>query len=237
MLNRIAEGVFEVTSELRMGPGFYLPVRSTVLTLENGELAVISPVKMSDETVAQIDAVGRVTHLVAPNLLHHLFLGPAIARWPGARIHGVKGLARKRADLTFHEVLGENEAALGQSVACVALEGAPQMNEVVLLHKPSRTLVVTDLIFNIQEPKGALTALFLRIMGTYRRLNVSRLVRLAMKDRARVAASTQRIASLDFDRLIVAHGAILETDAKRRLAPIFQWLLGNDVKVLPLATT
>ena len=225
MLNRIAEGVHEVTADLKLAPAFYLPVRSTVLALEKNELAVVSPVAMTDETAAQIDALGKVTHLVAPNLLHHLFLGPAIKRWPDARVHGAPGLAQKRTSLTFHEVLGENSAALGPSIASVFLEGAPQMNEVVLLHKPSRTLVVTDLIFNIREPHGALTAFFLRVMGTHRRLAQSRLVRFAMKDRARVAASAKRIASMDFDRLVVAHGDVIETDAKRQLEPIFQWML------------
>lgn len=236
MLNQIAEGVYEVTSELRMAPGFYLPVRCTVLVIGEGELALVSPVRMSEETVREIDALGKVTHIVAPNLLHHIFLGAAMKQWPAARVHGAPGLAKKRGDLTFHEVLGAKEDALGADLACVLLEGAPDMNEVVILHKPSRTLVVTDLVFNLQAPHGALTWLFLNVMGTYKRLNVSRLVRFALRNRARVAPSLRRVLSLDFDRLVVAHGDVLDEGAKAKVTPLFSWVFGADAKELPLAT-
>ena len=82
----IVAGVHALESTLRIHAGFHLPVRCTLLSLEGGGLMMISPVRLDDALAARVDALGRVTHIVAPNKLHHLFLGEAAARWPGARV-------------------------------------------------------------------------------------------------------------------------------------------------------
>ena len=217
MLNKLADGVFEVTSELKLGFGFILPIRSTVLVQSNGEVTIVSPIRFDEAISAAIDALGPVTRILAPNKFHHLFLGKAAKRWPSARVHAAPGLAEKRKDLEIHEVLATGTGSLGPDLSWVEMEGSPAVREIVVVHKPSRTLVVTDLVFNVTEPRGFMTGIILRIMGTYGRLAQSRLVRLATKDRAKAAASVRRLLELDFDRLLVAHGDVIERGAKEKL--------------------
>lgn len=53
--------------------GLSVGTRMTVISLTNGELIVICPIKVDDATIAQINQLGNVSYIVNPNLYHHLF--------------------------------------------------------------------------------------------------------------------------------------------------------------------
>ena len=55
--------------------------------------------------------------------------------------------------------------------------GRARLDKVVFLHPASRSLLVADLLFNVTAPDNWLTGLILRLMGTYKRLGPSRLLR------------------------------------------------------------
>src|SRR5215470_9564532 len=78
----------------------------TVLRLSDADLLVHSPIELDAERRAQVEALGRVTHLYAPNLFHHLHLGEWIAAFPSARVHAPKDLEKKRPDLRRDRVHG-----------------------------------------------------------------------------------------------------------------------------------
>lgn len=223
----VAAGVFTVQSRIRLGPGFYLPLASTLLVLPSGGLAVVSPLAFDPPTAAAIEALGPVEALVAPNRLHHLYLGSASRRWPLARVLAAPGLAAKRPDLRLDAVLGEPGADLGAGIELLPVDGVPALSEVALLHRASGTVVVTDLVFNVTQPEGWLTPWVLRAVGAHRRLAQSRAVRAMTKDRAALAASVHRLLARDFTRLLVAHGDVVESDAQRRLAQALSWVLGE----------
>mgnify|MGYP000986613782 CR=1 FL=1 len=84
----LAEGVHTLESTLRIHAGFYLPVRTTLLRLDDGSLLMISPLRIDDALAARVDALGPISHIVAPSNLHHLFVGEAAARWPNDSWHG-----------------------------------------------------------------------------------------------------------------------------------------------------
>ena len=50
------------------------PTRSAIVQLENGDLWIWSPVKLTAALRAEVDLLGPVRHLVSPNKLHHLYL-------------------------------------------------------------------------------------------------------------------------------------------------------------------
>ena len=53
--------------------GLSVGTRMTVIRLANRELAVISPIQVSDAIVSQLGELGTVKHIIAPNLYHYLF--------------------------------------------------------------------------------------------------------------------------------------------------------------------
>jgi hypothetical protein len=226
-LETICEGVLGFVAPLRLGPGFVMPIRMTALPLEDGSVALVSPIAIDDATARVIEARGPVGAIVAPNLLHHVFLRAAAARWPGARILAPEGLGAKEPAVRIDAVLGEDPAALGPSVQLVPIEGAPAIREVAIFHRPSKTLVVTDLVFNIRRPRGVLTPIVLRVVGAHDRLAQSRAFRFMVKDRRAAAASCERLVSLDFDRLVVAHGDVIDSGGREALAAALGWMLAG----------
>ena len=86
-----------------------------------------------------------------------------------------------------------------------------RLNEVVLFHRPSRTLVVTDLCFNVHRSASSTARLFFRANGMWQRFGPSRLIRLlAPSDRVAMRSSIECILQWDFDRILPGHGDVVE---------------------------
>jgi hypothetical protein len=205
--------------------GFRFPARMTALPLEGGKLALISPVPIDETRAAALAELGEVGFLIAPNVMHHLYLGDAARRYPVARVLAPRGLVTKRPDLRIDGLLDEDlPRALTEAVDVVHIEGAPRLDEFVFHHRATRSLVVTDLVFNVRQPRGWLAHLLLFLGGTHGRLASSRALRFLIEDRARVADSVERILALPFEALVVAHGDVLVAGAHAELERALRWL-------------
>ncbi len=219
------------TYELRqvLPGGFHMPTRMTVLPIEAGGVALVSPIPIDDELAAKIRALGPVRYLIAPNLLHHLYMGPASARWPDARVLAPAALRAKRPDLRIDAALEDGlPPDLSRSVHAVRIEGAPSLDEHVFFHEATRTLVVTELAFNITRPEGLMAHVVLFLVGCHGRLAQSRAWRFFVKDRRAAARSARTVLGLGFETLVVAHGAVVQKDARERLEGALAWMLRGD---------
>ncbi len=193
--------------------GVRLGVRMTIARLPAGGLWLHSPVPLSEEVRAALRDLGQVAHVVAPSKVHHLFVADALAAFPEAMLHCAPGLGRKVPALAAGAELGPvPEPAWAGVLEQEVLGGVPYMNEVVFFHRPSRSLIVTDLLFNIGESSHAWTRLYLRGMGAYGAPRQSRMVRLCCRDRRALGESVDRILGWPFERIVVTHGAPIETD-------------------------
>jgi len=194
--------------------------RMTVVRLSDGGLWLHSPVPLDSQTRAAVDAIGPVRWLVGPNKLHHFYLGDWARAYPAAAVCGAPGLPEKRRDLRFHhELAGEAPPPWGDDVPLRGFGGAPVLNEVVFYHPRSRTLIFTDLSFNVPARRDA--PLFFRLVGVVGRFGPSRMVRLAIRDRKAARASLERILDWEFDRVIVSHGEVLEHDGRAAVEKAF----------------
>lgn len=228
MLEALAENLWHDQFDLFMPGGIHFRGRMLVVRLASGGLWVWSPIPIDDALAEQVSALGPVEHLVAPNSFHHLHFAAAAARWPDARRHVSPALARKRPELEHDEVLGSRPpAAWAAELDQHLVGGAPKLDEVVFFHRPSKTLVVCDLVFNILEYKGWVTGLVFRMAGTHKRLGQSRLLRSAVRDRAAAADSARRILEWDFERVVMAHGQVLEHGAREAFTGALHWMLAG----------
>jgi hypothetical protein len=210
----------------RLPGNFQFPARMTVLPLEGGKLALISPIPIDGSLAAELNSMGQVAFLIAPNLLHHLYLGAAIERYPNAMVLAPERLRAKRPDLRIDGFLEHSlPPVLSSSVEVVKFAGFPTLDEFVFLHRARRTLVVTDLVFNIRNPRGFLANSLLFLVGCRGRFAQSRAVRFTIKDRAAAAASAEAILSLDFDAVVVAHGENVPSNGREALMEALRWLL------------
>ncbi|MBK7947871.1 MAG: DUF4336 domain-containing protein [Deltaproteobacteria bacterium] len=226
-MHELADGLWIAEARLRF-LGLELGARMTVVRLAGGELLLHSPVAATEELVRQVGALGRVAHLVAPNRFHHLFVGDWRRRYPDAAIHVAPGLERKRGDLPISSLLGSiPDPAWADVLDQVALAGIPTTNEVVFFHRSSSTLIASDLAFQIGPESPALTRAAFRAMGAYGCLCPTPLERLLVRDRAAFRGSLERILVWPIERVVVAHGAVCESDGRARLARGYDWILGR----------
>jgi len=201
--------------------------RMTVIGLADGGLFLHSPIRLSGGLRAELDKIGNVRAIVAPNKAHHLFVAEYAAAYPGARLYGAPGLPNKRKDLVFFGLLGDEPRPEWKGVIeqCV-VRGAPLLNEAVFFHSATRTLVLTDLVFNV--PEGGVWGLPIvcRLMGASGHFGPHRFVRWAIRDRKAACESLGYVMRWDFDRIILAHGDIVESGGKEMLRDAFGFILG-----------
>jgi hypothetical protein len=229
-LSPLAPGVWGYDYELIMPGGVEFPVRPVVIVLPDGGVWIVSPGPISDALAAQIEALGPVRHLVSPNTYHHLHLGDAARRWPEAKVWAPEGLQKKRPELRIDATLSaEAEVAWGGAIQLLLMEGAPALNEWVFFHRPSRALLVTDLVFNIQSWRSAMSSFVFWMMGVNEhKLAQSRAWRWFLaKDRAALARSAQAVVALDAALLVPSHGAVIERDVKAELSRAMAWMLAG----------
>lgn len=217
-LEPLAEGLWGTEHDLFMNGVVHFRGRMTVVRLELGGLILHSVVPINDALAAKLVALGPVEHIVAPNLLHHTHLAPAIERYPSATVWGVRGLAEKRADVRFPKTLGEAAPPWAAEFAPLQIQGIPWANETVFFHKATNTIVVTDLVFNIHEVRGWVTPWVLRMAGAYRCFAQSRFLRRAIKDAGAASSSVEEMLRWPIGRVVMAHGRVVDRDAKAQLA-------------------
>ena len=222
----LAEDLWAAEIPLRVFGVLQMNTRMTVARLPGGKLWVHSPIPIDDALADALAKLGTVSYLVAPNRFHNLFLGAASARYPEARVFAAPRLEEKIPSVRIDEVLsGGLPAAWAGDVDVRLIEGAPMISEVVFLHHASRTLIVSDLLFNIEEPEGLISKLVYTAMGTHGKLALGREWSMIAKDRAALRASVREVVGLDFDRLIMAHGSVVAEGAKARVqAALHAWL-------------
>jgi hypothetical protein len=202
--------------------GLQLGTRTTVVRRGDGSVVLLSPGPLGDEDAAAIAALGPVHAIVGPNLMHHLYLGAAGARFPSARLYAPAALSKKAPALS---IAGPPAAVADPTLHAVDVGGMPSLQETLFVHSRSRTLVATDLVFNIRAPAPWFTRLFMRFNGGFDRFGPTRICRRLCKDRAAMRAAVERALVHDFDRVVVAHGRVLPSGGREALRAGFDWLL------------
>jgi hypothetical protein len=187
----------------------------TVVRLRDNKLWLHSPVPISPQARSQIEGLGEVAFIVAPNKAHHLFVGDCAAAFPHAAVFGAPGLTQKRPDLQGLRELGAApEPVWREELGQLFVEGIPIVNETVWFHRMSRSLILTDLCQWWQGDMPITSRLFAALTGVRKRLAVPYTVRLAVKDRPALSRSVHRIFEWNFERVIVAHDSIVDTNAR-----------------------
>ncbi len=196
--------------ELQLLPGVHIPLRSLYVASRR---VLISPVGGAAENTV----LPTVEALVAPSLLHHKHLADARRAAPYAALWGPPGLAEKLPDIGEVNVLGRDPWPFSDELDFELIEGAPKRNEVVFFHRASATLYTADLVFNMRGDAGWLSKLTFRALGIYQRFAMAKPWTHWVKDRGAFLESIDRVLSWPFDRIVMAHGDIVETGGKQLL--------------------
>ena len=227
MLEEFAKDVWTAEGPVVKFIFFDYPTRMAVIRLSDGGLWIWSPIALTDELAAEVDALGPVRHLVSPNALHHLYLGEWKERYPAARLHAPPGLARKRKDLVFDAQLTDGpREGWSSDIEHVTFHGSFFLEEVVFFHRESRTLLVCDLVQRLDPAtqtgwRGA----WMKLWGVVGEDGSTPLEwRVSFLNREKARAALDRARTWAPERLLIAHGVQPEEDGREALERGLRWL-------------
>ena len=229
----VAEGVWIVDSGPLRVLGMPLPVRMTVLRLADGGLWLHSPTRYDADLHEALEALGPIHHLVAPNSAHWTFVAAWQRHCPDARVWAAPCLRARpqvrRSDLRIdHDLPDAAPPEWSGEIGQVVVPGRLGFREVAFHHRASRTLVLTDLVLNLEpERLPALMRPLARLIGvTAPDGRAPAYLRAVVKLAGRPAAeAARRLVAFRPDRVIFAHGRFFEHDGTARLARSLAWLL------------
>lgn len=99
----------------------------------------------------------------------------------------------------------------------------PLENEVVFFHRASRTIISSDLIFDLSTVSSGLTRFVAKIIGN-REPGSTFLERVAIRDRKGARAQIDRMIAWDATRIVLAYGDVVAANGAAVLERAYRWL-------------
>ncbi len=232
-LKPLADGLWVVDSGPLHGVA---PLRMTVIRLPDGGLLLHSPTRSTPALRAELDRTGPVRAILAPNLAHWMYAPEWQRTYPEAQTWAAPGLARrkqvKQAGMRIdHELSGDVPAAWAAMLDLIPVPGALGFTEVAVFHRPSRTLILADLVQNF-EPQRLPAPLrpLARLLGNtapgcHAPAHLRAVMRAGGREAQRAAA---HLVQLRPERVVFAHGRMFEGDAAAELTRSLAWLLPKE---------
>ncbi|MGD8357579.1 MAG: DUF4336 domain-containing protein [Lysobacterales bacterium] len=195
--------------------------RMAVIRVTDTELLLHSPCEIDRETKQAISALGKVAYIVAPGSYHYFHVASAQAAFPDAETYICPGIERKLPDLDFDWFLGDRPPkAWAGILEQVLVRGNKHIWEVAFYHRPSRTLLLVDLIENFTDQTPNVNWLLkLWWKAVFRMWNNPKPApeyQMGWKDKTAASRSLRKILDWDFDKIIMSHGDLIEDNAKER---------------------
>jgi hypothetical protein len=213
--------------------GLPIPIRMTVVRLQSGEVLLHSPTRYDEALKIEIDRLGPIRHLVAPNIAHWSFLKDWQAHYPEATTWAAPGLRYrspvKKSGLVIDQDLGMHAPGdWKDDLDQILVPGGFGVYEVAFLHRGTRTLVLTDLTENFEPGKlSPLARPLVRLAGAMAPDGMAPAhLRFAMnRNREAAAAAAKRVVDWSPERVIFSHGLWFDCDGTTRLRKSLRWLL------------
>ncbi|MDN5785500.1 DUF4336 domain-containing protein [Pseudorhodobacter sp.] len=219
--------------EIRMrylGGTVPFPTRMTILRLPGGGLWLHSPTEPTEALFDAVARLGPIEHIIAPNTLHYWWVPEWHQRFPEARLHAVPGLAKRATrDLPPMEQLGEVPDPAWAGVIEQVIVPGGLLSEVDFFHRPSKTLILTDLIENF-EPKRVRSRFWRWTMQAFGAADPDGKAPFDMRlsfwrHRKPLRRAVQQMIDWSPERVLLAHGRWYDRDGTEELRRAFRWVV------------
>ncbi len=188
----------------------------TVIRLASGKLVIHSTGPFTPADVAAIKELGDPGWIVEGILRHDTFAKEGRAAFPDIPYLAPEGFSK---NVPFETgVIPPAPPEWAGELKVVELAGQPSAREIAMVHVPSRTLIITELLFNFGDHEPIWSELLLRVaVGAEHHPGLSRGVKLGIKDEEAFRTSLATVESWDFDRIVVGHGEVILSGGKEKL--------------------
>lgn len=215
----LAENLWWVQGSL---PNMSLKRVMTVARLEGpgSPLVIHNAIALEEPLMRELEAWGTPRYLIVPNGGHRLDAPAYKKRYPELQVFAPLGSRRK-----VEEVLPVNGTYSDfPEVPSLELRTLPGISEtegaMIVTSKDGRTIVLNDVVFNMDRPKDVLGLVITTAFGSAPGPRISRLAKLMfVKDKHALKAELKGLAAMPgLQRLVVAHDKVAHgPDAKRAL--------------------
>jgi len=200
----------------------------TVVTFPGGELFLHSPTAFDAGLADDLRSRGTVRHLVSPNQFHYAHIGEWAAAFPHASTWAsphVRERARaRRADIRFTRDLAPNAPKDWKDEIDQTLVPGGIFKEYAFFHRSSRTLILADIIINLELDKIAQPWRFATwLTGMYHPFGqIFFGMRLPLLlQRRRASAAIGKIRSWHPERIVLSHGRCFEGNGDEVVRRVF----------------
>lgn len=216
---QLGPGLWHLERRLRVA-GAILPTRSTIVDVGDGDLVVLSA---PPPPWPGFSDLGDVSTVVAPNSFHYLYVESFAQHVGATEIFVAPGLVRRVGGLGRARELCRNcMHRWRRCLEFVILGPQRGVSEVLFFHRPSGTLILTDIAWNLTSHRRTYDRVAWRLFGIPNSFGVSRNARLfLLRNEAHVNSALSSASLWPFERIIVAHGEIVESGARAAFESAF----------------
>ena len=226
-LESVGEDIWVVDGPNVSFLGLMVGTRMTVVRMGD-ELWIHSPVAITSEIASELEGLGKICYVIAPNKYHHIFLSEWRANYPEAALYASPGLKSKRQDISFDgELHLTGKYAWSETIPHTIFGPSRLFEEVVFFHRPSRTLVLTDLIINAKaDDYNWWQKRFAAFDGlTYPNGTTPRLYRWSIKSKSAARGVCQTMIEWEPEKVIISHGEWFREEGLMEIKARLSWIL------------
>jgi len=230
-LKSISENLWIVDGPIINFYGMPFTTRMVVIRMANNDLWIHSPINLTSTLKQELDKLGNVKYLISPNKIHYWYIQDFQKAYPEAITFASDGVQRRsqRAgqSIRWDRELKDIERDYFPDLEILPMSGNRFMTEYTFFHIPSKSWIVTDIIENFEPNKINPFFRALAYIGGALHPNggTTRDQRtLFLGNHQLLNKSIDRIKSFSPDRIIMAHGKILDQDIASELNRIFAWV-------------
>ncbi len=232
-LKPVADGLWLIDGPAIRFMGLPFSTRATVVRLETGDVWVHSPTHLTDGLRAELDALGPVRHLIAPNWIHYAHIADWQAAWPEAEAWGAPGVAERAAKKGLelrldHDLQWDGaEPPWAGQIDQLIVRGSKTHREAVFFHRASDTLILTDLIEAFETEK---LPVWMRPVVWITGIDDSDGkmppdMQWTFRDKTALAEDLERMIGWGPERVILAHGRWYDSNGVAELERAFRRVL------------
>jgi hypothetical protein len=216
-IETIDDNILAVEGAVEMPLGKF-PRRMTVVRITGQRLVIHSGIALDEPEMARIESFGRPSFFIVPSAIHRLDVKIWKQRYPELTIACPFAARSKVEELVKVDTIAPDFG--DPAVHYAAIKGTAEREGALIVNgSKGTTLVLNDLIFNVRKQPGVAGFLFalLGVTGPE-----AKIAKVAMKrlvdDKGALRAQLEQWANLsNLRRIIVSHGALIETDPRATL--------------------
>lgn len=220
--------------------------------MSSGALAVFGPVALTPAVRGKLTSLGgSVSYITAPDIEHHIFLSEWHSAFPSAQVLAPEGLAEKRANdksvtnVPITHVFAKKDKSsikisedFDRDFEYEFVDAHPN-KELVFFHKPTKTLIEADLMFNLPATEqysrsgvDATTGWATRLFGALQNTKGTAIWQkrllwygLSSSDREGFNKSVRRIEGWGAENIVPCHGDVILGNGREVFEKVFAWHL------------